>query len=219
MSDPSQITTLEQFYATYAGNVLAFMPDDATVEDLHWHIETDTPIDYAMGANGEHVRDGDYALRGETREDVAEVGAMIKQIANEVGFDLTQLDDVRAAAAWDGNPSDISDMELGSLMVGYGLEPSTVAFSDGASTTLSNIFYLSADPAPDYENAMSIALGEQVFGDNNGNPNGVGSHNTALIEAGNLEYMRTGMDAIERERCGGNGDAFIQSPPAPPTCG
>ena len=66
---------------------------------------------------------------------------------------------------------------------------------------------------------MSVALGEQIFGDNSGNPNGVGIDNTALIEAGDMEYLQTGVENIERERCGGGGDRFIQSAPTPPTCG
>ncbi len=172
-------------------------PEEALRESAQSGID----MGYQLGVNGDVVNDGDYEFRASVQQDIAQIGAGIKAYASQIGFDLTQLDDVRAAAAWDQDPSDISDMELGSLVVSYGLQSSTlISDRDNVVTELTNVFNMSASTA---DMDLAIQLGAQIYGDNNGNPNGIGLSTSDLENAAIEKQLVTGEEYIENERCGG----------------
>lgn len=200
MPDPV-ITTVENFIAHHSILPVILHPNDMSPEEALRRAQSGIDMGYQLGVNGNVVNDGDYEFRASVQQDIAQIGAGIKAYANQIGFDLTQLDDVRAAAAWDQDPSDLSDMELGSLVVSYGLQSTTlISDRDNVVTELTNVFNMSSN-TEDYEEALAIQLGHHVYKDNTGNLNGAGLDTSDLQATAEEKRLVTGEEHMESENC------------------
>jgi hypothetical protein len=114
---------------------------------------------------------GDFKLQADAQKQADNLGKEIRRVVEEKGAKLTDFSDIKEVMAYDKNPKELSDKELGAYALGTVFAQSNMGkspFEQGEAR-----YKLRVTDSVDFEGLnphqlqQAVKLGKQIFGDNN----------------------------------------------------